>query len=86
MQIDELRNEINMLKNSNSIPIEMDRAFRERFGLNQFSPLSSSAKSSSSENQSVNESGSATYSVLKPPDGFDQRTDGGTVKYYAYWT
>lgn len=29
-----------------------------------------SAKSASAENQAVNESGSGTYSVLKPPDRF----------------
>lgn len=44
-----------------------------------------SSKGATTENQSVNEAGSATYSVLKTPDGFDEVTIGGATHYHPYY-
>lgn len=89
-EIEQLKREIqdlkSMLSNSASISYDVESAFRERLKIETFTPLETSAKSASSENQAVSESGSASYSVLKPPDGWEQRTVNGAVHYYPYWT
>lgn len=84
--IEELKRTVDALRSSTTIPLEVDAAFRKRFGIKDFSKLSTSTKSATSENQAVNEAGAASYSVLKAPDGFDERLDGSTVKYYPYFT
>jgi uncharacterized coiled-coil protein SlyX len=73
---------IEQLKSFNTIPLEVGEAFKNRLGNNN---LTVSLKSSSSENQAVSEGGSAIYSVLKPPDGFDERIENGIIKYYPYY-
>lgn len=80
-QINELKNMILALNNPASVPPEVLKALQLKLGV-----MVSSGKTASSENQAVNESGSSSYSVLKPPDGFDQRVDGTTVKYFPYYT
>lgn len=82
-RIAELEAFMNALKSSNSIPIEVDGAFRRRF-LNVDDILVSS-KSASSENQAVDESGTSSFNVLKPPDGFLQKTINGSVRYIPYY-
>jgi len=77
---------IKILGNSSTIPFEVDGAIRDRFGFADLTPLESSAKAASSENQAVDEAGAASYNVLKTPDGFRQVTTGGTTLYFAYWT
>ena len=67
------------MQNYNSITPEFRNVItRANFG--------ASGKASGSENQVVNEGGAASYSVLKPPDGFDQATVNGAVHYYPYFT
>lgn len=83
-KLNEVYDFIQSLKANATIPIEVDAAFRTR--LAPTLDLVTSAKTAGSENQLVNEAGSAAYSVLKPPDGFDEREDGGTTKYYPYYT
>lgn len=46
----------------------------------------SSSKVSTSENQTVNESGSGSYNVLKAPDAFVQVTVNGTLYYIPVFT
>jgi hypothetical protein len=84
-RIEALEAEIIALKNTTTIPREVDQAFRDRFGLVNYAILAGSLKSASSENQSVDEAGIATYSVLKPPDGFRQFVVGGTPLYFPYY-
>ena len=67
-----------------SIPLNIRQALQE--GLDVGSTLETSAKSSSSENQAVNEGGVATYSVMKTPDGFLQITLNGTLYYLPYFS
>lgn len=71
------------LESSNSIPLAIDQSFRDRF---QFSVVSTSSKSATSENQAVNEGGVATYSVLKAPDAFLQVVIGGIIYYLPIFT
>lgn len=85
-EVAELKRIIGQLKSSTTIPFDIDQAFRTRFRIGDFTPLSSSAKGATTENQAVSEAGTASYSVLKAPDGFDERTDGATTKYYPYYT
>lgn len=79
-EIDELRARIDALSNSLSIPRDVETAFRERLGT-----LDASTKSASGHNQAVNESGSASYSVLKPPDGFSQVRINGLLVFIPYY-
>ena len=69
---------------SSSIPLQLDQAFRARFV--SLGDITTSAKSASSENQAVSESGSSSYSVLKPPDAFVQVTLNATVYYIPVYT
>lgn len=48
--------------------------------------IGSSSKVASSESQSINEAGSATWSVLKQPDAFLEVTVGGTLYYIPVFT
>lgn len=48
--------------------------------------IGADSKSASSENQVVNEGGSASYSVLSAPNGFDKALIGGVAHYYPYYT
>lgn len=78
-EIAELRQLLLGMQNYNSITPEFKKVLeRGNFG--------SSSKGSSSENVVVDESGVATYSVLGPPNGFDQATVNGSVHYYPYYT
>ncbi len=70
--------------NSATISTQNDQAIRARF-FGSSPELKASSKAAGSENQGVAESGSASYSVLSPPDGFDERDDNGTTKYYPYY-
>lgn len=47
--------------------------------------VGSSTKGAGTESQAVDESGSASYSVLSEPDGFDSATIDGVTHYYPYW-
>lgn len=73
-----------LLESSNTIPLNIHQAFTSRFAkaLN----IVTSAKSSTSENQAVNEGGVATYSVMTTPDGFLQITIGETIYYIPIFT
>lgn len=72
-----------LLETSYSIPLNIDQAFRTRFGINN---TIVSTKSASSENQGVNEAGLASYNVLLPPDAFLQVTILGTTYYIPVFT
>ena len=78
-QLIELKTLVDSMQNYYSLPPD----FKKMIGLDV---IATSAKSASSENQVVVESGAASYSVLKPPDGFDKKTVGGVVHNYPWYT
>lgn len=47
--------------------------------------LQSNNKGATSESQAVNEAGSASYNVLKEPDGFDVGKIDNVKHYYPYY-
>jgi hypothetical protein len=81
-----LQNEVNLLKATATIPFDVEMAFRKRLNIDSFTPTETSSKGATTENQSVNESGASSYSVLKAPDGFLQITLSGSVYYLPYFT
>lgn len=83
-QLEEMWNFIQSLKNGATIPYEVDAAFRSRFS--RGIGLSVSAKGANTEDQAVNEAGSATFDVLGDPDGFLEVSINGTVYYIPYFT
>lgn len=85
-RIEQLENEIKLLKAATTIPHDVEQAFRERFRLSSFTAIEGSAKGATSENQTVSESGSSTYSVLTAPDAFLQVTIGVTTYYIPVFT
>jgi hypothetical protein len=85
-QIDELRREVESLRNGASIPHDVEQAFRQRLKIGTIPTLSVSAKSATSENTPVDEAGSGSYSVLGIPNGFLEVSVGGAVKYIPIYT
>lgn len=85
-RIEALEQELEALRSASTIPYDVDSAFRERFRLNNVTIATVSSKANDSEDQAVNEGGSGTYSVLKPPDGFLQITINNTVYYLPFFT
>lgn len=81
-ELEELKAWKKSLEFSHSIPLNIDQAFRERF----VSSLQTSTKVASSENQAVDEGGTDTYSVLKPPDAFVQVRVSGNLYYVPVFT
>ena len=69
-ELRELKAEFDLLKSNDTIPFEIDNAFRDR--LSALTDLVVSAKGADTEDQAVNEGGSSTYDVLGDPDGFLQ--------------
>lgn len=86
VQMSELKSQIKLLEAGSTLPKPVEDAIRDRLRIDTFTPLLTSNKSATSENQVVDEAGVATYSVLKPPDGWEQRSVGGTTHYYPFWT
>lgn len=82
-RIQALEDKLRLLGNTTTIPREIDTAFRDRLGIDDKTTFSGSTKNPSTETQVVNEGGSASYSVAKPPDGFYQTEDGYHVPYYT---
>lgn len=85
-QIDLLQAELNKLRNTTTIPFDVEQSFRTRLKINELARLAPSAKNPSTETQIVNEAGIATYSVSKPPDGFREFVVGGSTLYIPYYT
>lgn len=77
-RVERLENLINGLLNAAQIDPDIVAALTDIIG----SGLKDSSKVAASENQDVDEAGSATYSVLGPPSGFKQDADGNNFPYY----
>lgn len=78
-RLETLERKFKLLEASGTIPQEVDVAFRTR--LKGLIALTVSGKGATSESQTVQESGSLTYGVLKNPDEYLQITVGGATKY-----
>lgn len=85
-RIEELERKFKALEAGGTLPKPVEDAFRERLRIDVITATTVSSKSISSENQSVNESGVASYSVLKTPDVFLQVNIGGTIYYIPAFT
>lgn len=86
-QVKELKDWKKSLERSSSIPLNIDQSFKERFINTLTKQVVADSKSATSENQAVDEGGVATYSVLKPPDGFAKAVlDTGSTVYIPYYT
>lgn len=68
-----------LMESSNTIPLNIDQAFRSRFA--QGNGVTADSKSATSENQLVNEGGGSAYYVLKAPAGFVKVVIDGTTRY-----
>ncbi len=86
LQVEDLQREVSSLKNTTTIPYEVDTAFRDRFEIASYAKLTASSKTAASETQAVSESGVASYNVAKPPDGFREFVVGGSTLYVPYYT
>ena len=85
-QIDILKEQLMLLQAGATIPHSVEVAFRDRLNIDSFTPVSTSSKVATSENQSVNEGGASSYSVLGIPDGFLQITINSTIYYIPIFT
>jgi len=85
-ELEELKAWKQSLESSNSIPLDIQQSFTDRFLKNL---LLSSSKTVASEtnSRSVNESGSSSYTITgaAPMDGFKLYNDGGTPIYIPYY-
>jgi hypothetical protein len=82
-QIEALREELNSLKNSSTIPFDIGEAFRDRL---ETESATLNGTSTASYIQAVNESGSATYNVAKPMNGFLSIKVGGVTYKVPYYS
>jgi hypothetical protein len=80
-QVEELLAFKRALEAAGTIPYEVDVAFKKRFSELVTLRLQPSSKAANAEDVTINEAGSATYSVLDNPDGFaaGQLEDGTTI-------
>lgn len=78
-RIEELERLVVSMQNYNSITPEFRNVL-------QRANLASSSKGATSENQTVNEGGAASYAVLKGPDAYIQATVGSTTYYIPVFT
>lgn len=89
-EIQKLNARLDKFESSSTIPLNVDHAFTARLGPNfakVFTTLKSqSTKNASTETRAVNESGSSSYNVAKPPAGFFLFTVGATDYYIPYYT
>jgi hypothetical protein len=75
--------------------MELERLLRDLQSPNQITPefqkvldsygLSTSSKGATTENKTVNESGSDSYAVMDKPDGFLEVSINGTIYYLPYF-
>lgn len=77
---------IQSLTNTASIPVEVDQALRDRLGIDSTATFSVGGKGADTEDVSVNESGSSTYTVLNDPVGFIALRLNNTTYYIPYYS
>lgn len=80
-RIEDLEEKMKLLESQTTIPLNIEKAFKNRLEVDTKTTISADSKAASSENQAVNEAGSATYSVLKTPDRFVRVVINGNNRY-----
>lgn len=83
-EFEQMKADIQALKNTATIPYEVDSAFRDRLGIDQLG-LKGSTKVATSENVSIDEGGVAVKTALGAPDAFKQMSINGTTFYIPVW-
>ncbi len=84
-KLNEVYDFIQKMKASSTIPLDVDRAIRDRLGLSGIPLGAVSAKTANSEDVTVNEAGAGTYAVMNDPVGFLEITLGSTTYYVPYF-
>lgn len=78
--VNELIKSINALEDVNTIPLNVENAFRRR-------NIGISNVTATSQTQAVQENGASVYNVAKPPTGFMTITDiNGEARDVPYYT
>lgn len=83
-RVEKLEREVQSLRSFATIPFDIEKALDSRLGVTERSATLSS-KGATSEDQAVDEAGSATYNVLPSPDGFLVVTITGTSYFLPYY-
>ena len=81
-QITELKAEIDSLKSSSTIPLEIGESMRVRLGAVEGQ---ASGEATTTHKQAVDEAGTGTYDVAKPMDGFILLTIDGIARKIPYY-
>ena len=81
-QINELKAELDKLRNSTTIPLEVGEAMRERL---QSAKVTTNGTAASTETVSINEAGVAVKTASKPMDGFITVVVNGLSKKVPYY-
>ena len=69
LEVEELKRQVKALTSHTTIPFEIDKAFKERLGVNGLQEkLTNSGVAVSTYVQAVDEGGTDTYNVLAEPD------------------
>lgn len=85
-QINELQQQLNLLKASGTLPYEVGIAVKERLNIpDSFLSGGASSTSPATHTQTVNEAGSSVYDVAKVMTGFVSITINGTAYNIAYY-
>jgi len=82
-RVEELESFILSLKSSATIPLDVSDSFKDR--ILETSVTGISSKTAGSETKTVIESGSATYTVSAPMDGFIQVRVNGAIYNVPYF-
>ena len=85
-KLNEVYEFVKSMKAAGTIPYEVDEAITDRIKRKAILGLTVSAKGLDTEDQTVQEAGSGSYSVMGDPDGFLEVTIGGVVYYLPYFT
>jgi phosphoribosylformylglycinamidine (FGAM) synthase-like amidotransferase family enzyme len=81
-EFEEMKIFIQSLKNSATIPFDVDTAFTDRLNINALE--AQTAKTPTSEDLSITV-GLTTYTPLGSPNGFQLLNDNGIIKYFPYY-
>lgn len=84
-QVTDLQSQMKLLYSSTTIPLDVAEAFRTRLQ-EDARILQVSSKTAASETQTVNESGTDSYPVGKPMNGFVTIVVNGVQYDVAYYT
>lgn len=85
-ELDTLKATVQSLTMANSIPYNVEQAFRDRLKIGSLSIITSSSKSANSENVAVDTSSLLTYNVLGIPDGYVKvKIETGVIVNMPYY-